>query len=257
MIIYNIDYSIDQEISPFTDEIGELSIPNKKLCTLFYDAKDGGFNMEISLHDFLLRKTIPREKIHKLSKEVLENCQGFDHITLVGFQSDNFNKVQNIDIANFEEFEYSDRKSCFVYYFPHGCQKLHSVRLDHLLDRSNFPHVQLGDDSESNNDDHAISQEAINNAKYLEKVKNIHEYLYSFKKETCTTCKNSWFVTKSETPGGVKLAMLDPHKRKKVSNMIAPRVLNVKDAEMILLHLVFQNYFQRITTWILVLCMMK
>ena len=222
MIICNNDNSINQEISPFTDRVSELSVPNKKLCKLFYDAKGGGFDMEISLHHLLLSKKFPREKIHKLALEDLQHYPGFDDVTLVGFLSDMIYGIQDVDVENFKEFEYSDKRSCFVYFYssPKGYQVLKAVRLDNLFTRGHFPNVfidctQLADESNSyNDDDHALSQEVIVNAPYLNKVKEIHDFMYSFEPKTCTTCKNRWFVTKSLTPGGVKLDILDPKKNK-------------------------------------------
>ena len=152
--------------------------------------------MEISLHDLLKRNKYPREKIHKLTLQDLQKCLGFNVINLVGFQSDRIYEIQHFDFDPFKEFEYSDGKSCFVYYSlkedevnldndlnnTQPYSMVHTVRLDHLLDRELFPRAYGNDESDSDNDDdeHAISEDAINNSTYLNRVKEIHEFLYSF-----------------------------------------------------------------------------
>ena len=230
MIIYNKNNSIKQELFPFDDAIGEIVINNKQKCKLFYDFQgENNVSMEITLHDLLLRESFPREKIHKLKLEELQECMGFNLITLVGFQSDKVYNVQHLDINNFEEIEHSDRTSCFVYYTLKEDEVqldneldtvqldslLQSVRLDNLLERKMFPHVHRTEESDSDNDDdRAISKEAINNPKYLNQVKEIYDFLYSFEPKRCSTCNNRWFVTKSKVPGNVKLDILDPIKNK-------------------------------------------
>ena len=127
----------------------------------------------------------------------MKNCNGFDNIQLENIVTDKFDKPKKISKENFEKYEYSYAKLCFIYFrsLSTDWKVLHKVRLDNLLTRKCFPHVfidstEMSDASDSNNEDHAPSQNAINNARYLSKVKEIHDFMYSFKPKQCSTCNN-------------------------------------------------------------------
>ena len=63
IIILNNDYSIKQQISTFSNDIGILSVPNKKLCKIFYEHCQESDTMEISLYDLLLKNTFPSKHL--------------------------------------------------------------------------------------------------------------------------------------------------------------------------------------------------
>ena len=95
----------------------------------------------------------------------------------------------------------------------------HKIRLDNLLTRKCFPHVfseptEMSDASNSNNEDHAPSQKSIDDPVLLSMVKDIDDYMYSFKPKTCSTCNNKWYVSALEPPGNVNLDILNPTKNK-------------------------------------------
>ena len=224
--ILNDDNSIEKEML-FTEGLGAISIPNQESCKIFYHAEGGADDMSISLKTLIQhpQKTFPRERKQHLTLKELQECLGFFEVTIVGFQSDKKYGVQLIDVENFIEYEYTNRNSCFVYFLPlQAFERLHSVRLDHLFDRGYFPHVfldasELLDASDASDEIceqkiHAPAQDSIDNKDYLKKVKAVHDYMYSFKPKTCSTCNNQWFVTDKQTPGNVSLDILNPQKNK-------------------------------------------
>ena len=152
----------------------------------------------------------------------MNSCRGFDDISLEGIQTDQIYEVQIVDKDNFQDYEYSHAQDCFIYFtspLTHN-KVLHKVRFDNLLALKCFPNVfnedtNLSNESDLNNDDaHPISHTAIDNDLYLKQIKEIHDFMYSFEPKTCSTCKNRWFVTNSNTPDNEKIDILDPRKNK-------------------------------------------
>jgi hypothetical protein len=228
LIFHNTDGVVESEVTPpFISN--EMSVPNRKLCTVIYEAKwSKDANLEIRLDNLLSRKTFPRIRISVLSLEELEKCVGFTDVTIIGFQSDkSTNKIQPVNMEEFIQYPYSNQKLCFIYYLLQlDPQTLRSVRLDHLLDRGYFPHMDLdvsqGDESqqipqqmETNGEKtHAPVQQVIDDPEFLKMAKDIQDYLYSFTTKTCVTCEKKWYVTEMPVAGNVKLEALDPRKNK-------------------------------------------
>ena len=160
-------------------------------------------------------------------------------------------------LDNFTEFEYVNSKCCFVFYCKKGENEVLKIRLDSLLTRQLFPYVfhEFGyDDTDSENDEHAISQDAINNESYLKRIREMNNFLYSFESKLCTTCNEKWFVTKMPIPGNVKLDILDPNKNKSLFQLDDTQGTECEGVKKIL---VYQKCIQLKTIWTLALCLRK
>ena len=224
LLLLTKEDTLEEEII-FKSDSGEIIIPNKNQCKLIYTINCGFSNLEVRLDHLLERKTFPKDPIKTLTLEKLEQCVGFQDVVLRAFQSDlGTNKPLPLDHDNFINYEYSNRNISFLYYFTAFEPELSSVRLDHLLDRGYFPHVDVEASqlNESDNDSlnesgsggKAPSRDALEDPELLAKLKAGHDFLWSFVPKMCKICKNKWFVTDKANPGNVDLDILNPKKTK-------------------------------------------
>ena len=216
-ILTDKEGNIDK-IIPFSLHLHELQLRDKTLCKVVYDKEWGDKNVSVRLDNLLSAKKFPAQAVKTLTFMSLECCIGFTDIELVGFQSDKKStKVKPLTKENFIEYEYSYAKDCFVYFSSKADPKkvTHNVRLDNLLERGYFPHIAF-DASQlfatQKEEDHAPAQEAVTNNDFIKMVKDVHEFLYSFKERTCCTCNNKWYFTDMPVPGNVQLDILNQKK---------------------------------------------
>ena len=106
LLLFSEDGTKKEEII-FKGDLGEMSIPNKKLCKVIYKINCSKSDSEIRLDHLLERKTFPKDPRKTLKLQDLETCLGFDEIILKSFQSDvGTAKVTPLDRDNFVEYEY-------------------------------------------------------------------------------------------------------------------------------------------------------
>ena len=186
------DFYIKKEIFPFKEIVGEINVPNKKLCKIVYDVVDGDSDFEISLRDFLRNKNLQKKRGNKLTLEILQNLGGFNDITLKGFQSDLRYELQKIEVDTPFEFDYLVSKNCFLFYFSHPRtethlsstsihEQFHYIRLDDLFSCGFFRHTATQYETDNDrNDTHIPSLKLLNKIAYLQRVKDIHNFYTAF-----------------------------------------------------------------------------
>ena len=159
IIILNNDHSLKQQISTFSNEIGNLSVPNKKLCNIFYEHCQGSDTMEISLYDLLLKNIFPTEHLVDSQRLALLARKYQVTINKIIFYDENY--LINKQISSFNNIKryitVPNKQLCKLFYNLGDGGLDMEISLKELFKRNKFPREKI----------HTLS---------LEQLKNCHGF---------------------------------------------------------------------------------